>query len=310
MPSRQQQALVVPGIGIEGDFADMNPRFSVLAGPGALVSGPAGIFVGRFAWLSAQAMDPDYAAAVVNNFGFGVPDGFVPRSGQVSIVTPYLADSTLLIQQGAPIWLAAGGGFLVRNSGSNQVLVGMKAYANLNSGLATFAATGAPTSVAMTGSIAAGTAFAGTGSISGNILTITAQSAGALAPGSIITGTGIVTGSQVVAQLTSTASLGALGTTGTYALNIGEQTVASEAIAGTYGVLTVATGGPPVSGATLTGSSPTATVWGQLSATTWVVSPSQTAASITAAVVNVETKWIARSSGLAGELVKMSEILQ
>jgi hypothetical protein len=299
----------------------MNPRYSVLAGPGALVSGSAGVFVGRFAWLSQAALDPDYAAAIVNNFGVGVPDGFVPRSGQQSLITQYLADSTLLIQQGAPLWLAAGGGFLVRNSGSNQALVwpvAMKAYANLANGLATFAATGSPTTASLTtSSIAANTTVAAismTGSITNNVLTVTAVSTGTLYPGTILTGpSGVATGTQVVAQLTSTATGGALGGLGTYALSIGEQTVASGTVVGTYGILTVGGGGPPVSGSVLSGTGVTTgtIVWGQLTASTWVVSPSQTAASTTiTATLNVETKWAARSSGGAGELIKISEIAQ
>jgi hypothetical protein len=320
MPSRQQQALAVPGIGVEGDFADMNPRFSVLAGPGALVTGPSGVYVGRFAWLSQQSLDPDYAAQIVNNFGFGVPDGFVPRSGQQGLITQYLADSSLLIQQGAPLWLAAGGGFLVRNSGTTQALVGQKAYAALNSGLANFAATGSPTTVSFSTTAVivtnttADAAISMTGSITNNILTVTAVATGHIYPGTILTGpSGVATGTQVIQQLTSTAAGGALGGTGTYALSIGEQTVASGTVVGTWGQLTVLTG-TPVSGGTLTtaGTANGSVVWGQLSPGVWVVSPSTAQATGTAMTenVNVETKWAARSSGGAGELIKISEVSQ
>jgi hypothetical protein len=312
----QNQVGGLPAPAVSGDFASANwNRYSVLSGPGGLVAGSLGVFVGQFAWLSQQFLDPDNAAQIVNSFGNGVPDGFVARPTNPAIITTYLADATMLVNAGQPLTLASGGDYWCVNNGTTQALVGQKAYANLNNGQVSFAATGSPPgSLSLTTStIAAATAFAGTGSISGNVLTITAQSAGALVPGSIITGTGVATGSQVVAQLTSTAAAGALGTTGTYALSIGEQTVASEAIAGTYGVLTVGGGGPAVPGGVLSGTGVTTgtVVWGQLSATTWVVSPSQTTASTTIAeTTTVETKWFARSSGAAGELVKISEITQ
>jgi len=43
-----------PAPGIEGDFCNKNPRFSVDAGPGGLVAGDKGVVVGRFAWLSFE----------------------------------------------------------------------------------------------------------------------------------------------------------------------------------------------------------------------------------------------------------------
>jgi hypothetical protein len=81
-------------------------------------------------------------------------------------------------------------------------------------------------------------------------------------------------------------------------------------VVGTWGLLTV-TSGTVTPGGVLSSTATTGTtVWQQLTATTFVVSPSQTAASVTVETTNVETKWIARSSGNVGELVKISEIIQ
>lgn len=300
----------LPSPGVEGDFADFNPRFTALSGPGGLVAGAAGVSVGRFCWFSSQSIDPDNAPTVVNSFGFSsAPDGLVPRPGQQAIIPNYLQESSMLINQGLPVWVLTSGGLWVVNRGAAQALIGMKAYANFSTGAVSFAATGTPTQVSLTtSSIAAATAISATGSISGNVMTITAISAGSIYPGAIITGTGVATGSQVVSQLTGTPQ-----GIGTYALSISEQSVASEALAGTYGVLTVGGGGPPIQGGVLSGSGVTAgtTVWQQLTATTWVVSPSQTASSTTITEnVTVETKWYARSSGGVGELVKISDIVQ
>jgi hypothetical protein len=307
----QTQVNGLPSPGIEGDFSDFNPRFSVLAGPGGLVAGAAGVIVGRFAWLSQQGIDPDNAATIVNSFGYGVvPDGLVPRSGQQAIITQYLADSTMTINTGLPVWMMSGGGLWVKNNGAALATVGQKAYANFNNGAVTFAATGSPTTVSLTtSSIAAATAISVTGSISGNVLTVTAVSTGTIYPGAILTGTNVASGTQVVAQLTNNGTIGGIGT---YALNIAEQSVASETIGGTYGVLTVGAGAP-IQGGILSGSGVTTgtVVWGQLTASTWVVSPSQTASSTTITeTTNVETKWYARSSGGVGEIVKISEIVQ
>lgn len=305
----QTQVNGLPAPGIEGDFADFNPRYTALSGPGGMVAGSAGVNIGKFCWFSYQGIDPDNAPTVVNSFGFGgVPDGLVPRPGQQAIITQYLAESSMQINQGLPVWVMTSGGLWVKNTGSALATRGLKAYAKFSDGTVTFAATGSPTTVSLTtSSIAAATAISVTGSISGNVLTVTAVSTGTVVPGAILTGTNVATGTQVVSQLSGTA-----GGIGTYALNIAEQSVASETISGTYGILTVGAG-TPVQGGVLSGSGVTTgtVVWGQLSATTWAVSPSQTASSTTITEnVNVETKWYSVSSGGVGELVKISDITQ
>jgi hypothetical protein len=189
----------------------------------------------------------------------------------------------------------------------------MKAYARFTDGGVIFAASGAAASSSIGSStIAAATAVTGTASISGNVLTATAVTAGTIVPGMILTGpSGVATGSQVVAQLPLIAGEVA-GGVGRYALSIGSQSVPSDAsLAGTNGVLTVASG-VVTSGAIVAGVGVTTgtTVWGQLSPTTWVVSPSQAVGPVAMTVTSdVETKWVAQSSGLAGELVKISDHL-
>lgn len=301
----QTQVYFQPAPAVPGDFCDSNPRASVDAGPFGLVAGAAGVTIGGFGWISAAQIDTDDAPSIVNSFGSGPIAGFVHRAQQ-GLITTFLADASMTIPQGFPVTLMSAGGFWVKNSGSGLAVPGQKAYANFSNGLVTFAATGSASTASLTtSSIAAGTAIAGTASISGNVLTVTAVSAGTIYPGAILTGpSGVASGTQVVAQLSGTS-----GGVGTYALSIPEQTVASGALAGTYGILTVGGGGPPSLGSVLSGSGVTVgtAVWQQLTNTTWVVSPSQTVTSTTiTATTNVETKFIAMSSGLAGELVKIS----
>ena len=292
---------------VAGDFADKNPRVSVVAGPGALVAGAAGVTVGRFAWW-----DPANQSKVLNT-GFGPVTGFVARVQQ-ALITAFLAEGSNVIPAGHPLTVHSAGAFWVQNDGSGEALVGQKAYASYADGKVTFAATGSPSTASGTAStIAAATAISCTGSITGNVLTVTATSTGTIVPGAILTGSGVATGTQVTAQLSGTA-----GGVGTYSVNIPDQAVASTTIGGTYGTLTVGgtVTGTFVVGATLSGSGVTAgtTIWGlgtgSGGAGTYIVSPSQTASSTTiTAAVNVETKFVAMSAGPAGGLVKISSHL-
>jgi hypothetical protein len=312
------QINVQPAPAVAGDFASANYRTSVLAGPGGLVTGASGVIIGNFGWY-----DPTNQQ-VVNNFGSGPVAGFVHREQQGEFTT-YLAEASLGVLPGMPITLMSSGDYWIKNSGTTEVLVGQSAYATYATGAATFAAAGSPTTAtAATSTIgAAATPPAFTGSIGtnqgvvglgGNILTVSAVSAGAIYPGTIIAGVGVATNTQVTAQLTGTT-----GGVGTYTVNIPEQSVASESMTGTYGVLTL--GAAPSAafgvGDVLSGTNVTTgtAIWQLLTGTggsgsTYVVSPSQTAGSTTiTATLNVQTKWVAASPGAPGELVKITSWL-
>lgn len=306
------QVSTQPAPAVAGDFCDTNPRATVDAGPGGLVAGPAGVTVGRFAWFLDTSFDVNDTPQQVANTGTGPVTGFVHREQQ-GLITTYLAASGMLIPQGFPVTLFSAGGFWCKNDGTTQVILGNKAYANYADGRVTFAATGSPTTGSCTGSIGVQT-VSFTGSISGSILTVSAVSAGTLVAGAVLTGgTGLVTGTTVISQISGT-----VGGVGTYALNISEQTVASAALTGTYGLLTVsavASGSLGV-GDVLSGSGITSGTYisqlgtGSGLTGTYYVSPSQTVGSITITFnLNVETKWVAMSGGLAGELIKISSFV-
>ncbi len=80
-----------------------------------------------------------------------------------------------------------------------------------------------------------GLTFSGTGSISGNTLTIDPGVTGTVSPHQEISGTGVASPTYIVAQLTGTA-----GAAGTYSTSGDTQTVASTAMTGTYYTGTVA----------------------------------------------------------------------
>lgn len=341
----------LPAPGVAGDFADSNPGFRVLSGPGGLVSGSTayGVWpvtsnpgsgsaiVGRFGWLDQQVVDPDNAATIVNSFwspGAGVstsiigmvtsgaPDGFISRPDSPAIIATYLADATMVIQQGAPVPLWAGGrAFWCVNDGTTIVRPGMKAYADLASGKVSFAASAAPLFAETTaGDIAAAT-WTATGSISGNVMTVgtvTGTGASIIVPGATVTGASVATGTVVVTQLTGTA-----GGAGTYSVNVGGQTVAAgTALSGAFGTLTVAptvTGTFKVGGvvgnstANVTaGTTITALGTGTGGAGTYYVNTQVTIISSQTMYFssNVETQWVARSGGGLLEMVKISTVIQ
>lgn len=305
----QSSVNVAQAPAVAGDFCSKNPRFSYDAGPGGLVAGPGGVIIARFAWATAPN-DGDGSPATVLNSGYGLPSGFVHREQQ-GLNTTYLSSAGMTIPGGFGMTLMIGADLWVVNDGTTEASPGQKAYANFADGKVTFAATasatGGGTSTAST--IAAATAVT-TGSIADNVMTLTAIGSGTVYPGSAVTGTGVAANTFIDSQLSGTT-----GGIGTYLLSVGEQTIASETLTMTYGLMTI--GGTVVAGfavnQTVTGPNvavPTsiiALISGTGAAGTYAVTPTQTAGSAAInSATNIETKYYCRSSGLPGELVKMS----
>jgi hypothetical protein len=292
------QVNVVPAVGVEGDFASVNPRASVVNGPGAFVAGSSGVNVGRFAWADANNL-------TVSNFGGGAPTGFVARAQQ-ALITAFLAESSMQVPTGMPVTLYSTGDYWVKNAGASSSAIGQAAYVNNSTGQVQFGSNFAGASV--TGSIAANVV---TGSIAGQTLTVSAVTSGTLAVGQTISGTGVTAGTTITALGTGT------GGTGTYTVSI-SQTVSSTTITASGGTLTVtAVGsgtlglGDALSGTGVTaGTYITGLLTGAGGTGTYLVSVGQTAASTTITVATgTQTKWVALSVGAPGELVKMSSYL-
>jgi hypothetical protein len=298
----QQTVNIQPAPAVVGDFASANPRTSVLAGPGQLVAGPAGLIVGRFAWV-----DSTYTLA--NNNGTGLPAGFVGRQGNTAMITIFLAETSMIVPSGIFCTLYNEGEFWVVNSGANEVLPNQKAYAQYGTGLVTFGATGTPPATSsVTGAVTAGTGSA-TASISGNLMTIPGAVTGSMNVGGILSGTNVVTGTTITSQVSGTAN-----GTGIYTVSI-PQTVASTTISETHGILTVTVAGanPLVVGDVLSGGTiaagTTITAFGTGAGGlgTYILSNNTTSSSGTvAATSGIETKWLSGSFAAAGELVKMT----
>jgi hypothetical protein len=301
------QVQVQPAIGVEGDFCDHNPRSSVDAGPGGLVAGPSGATIGRFAWATYPA-DGDGAPAFVNNFGGGPVTGFVHRAQQ-ALLTAYLQAYGMLIPAGFQMALMSSGGFFAKNAGATQCQVGYKAFANILNGSVSFAPAGTiPGGASGATSAVVKTTLTVVGSISGNVLTVESVGAGAVYNGAILASNGV---GRVVKQLSGTPK-GA----GTYLLSVNEQNVAAgTTIGGFYGVITfgTVTGGPFTVNMALSGTGVAANsyisddITGGTTSGTMVVVPETAVSSATIVGSSVvETKWIAMSVGLTGEIVKIS----
>ena len=306
----QSTVNTMPGVAVAGDFAGHNPRAVALAGPGAYVAGAAGVTIGAFAWENYQGIDPDNSPAIVNSFGSGQVTGFVHNEFQ-GLNTVFLSESGRTIQKGGPVTLYAAGDFWVLNSGTTAAQINQVCYANFANGLASFAASGSPTTVSgWTGGIAAGSASF-TGVLSGNVLTASAVT-GSIYPGAVLTGG--ASGTTIVVQLSGTAN-GA----GTYAVSIGEQSVASTSMSLTYGTLTATAPssgtlgvGQQITTGAATGTTITALGTGSGGAGTYIVNLTQTVSGGTTMVAasSVATKWVSQSAGAVGELIKISSWLQ
>ena len=307
-----------PAPAVQGDFASNNTnRFSYLAGPGALVAGASGVNVGLFAWVEPLFLDPNGNGSIVNNFGSGPVSGFIAREQQ-GLNTVYLSDASMFIPQGFGVTVFDSGDFWALNSGGNQALPGMKAYANFLTGAVTFNYPNTPVTASATlSTVTAGTAAAFTGVINGNVLTTSGVVTNTIYPGAVVTGSGVAANTSIIGQLSGTT-----GGAGTYAVSPPEQTVASTALTVTPYILTT-TGGTVTgtivigsvinsAGGTVTATPPAAIigagVTAQYATGVWVVS--SLGATVTSGTVvlesNVETKWFARSAGLANEIVKIS----
>jgi hypothetical protein len=241
----------VQAIGVEGDFAAPGNPFSTVDAPnaGGFVAGELGVAVGAFAWIDATD------GYTLDNFGAGVPAGFVHRAQQ-GVFNSFGTNASLVVPQGLPVAIMNSGDFYARNNGTVAATIGMKVYALNASGLATFnvtatppsgaTATGAtlytPTSAATGGALPVANTCTGSIAVGTNVLTVTAVGAGSvLGAGQTITGTGIDPAAvvSIVAQLPG----GTLGGVGTYTIS----TTVSLAVAST--TITLSGGGLTLTGA-------------------------------------------------------------
>ena len=324
----QTQAYNQPVMAIAGDFASNNPYFTFDAGQGGLVSGSGGVTVGNFAWVQYPT-DADGTPSQVYNTpiasfgathgfyggGYVQPDGVVHREQQ-AMITTFLGYSSQVIVPGQQMSLMNGGDLWVVNSGTTAATYKQKAFARVVDGAVLFASSGSAGGVlaVATTAVISSQQFSGTGSITGNVLTITGNAAGGAYPGATVGAPGV---GVIVAVLTGTPT-----GTGTFLLSMGEQSITSTNVVANYGQIAVSAGtlftAPLTVGEIITGSG---VVTAPATVLTWIISGASSTVTVTAVVNNtlavatttmtfagaIETKWWALSTGLTGELIKITD---
>lgn len=177
--SFQSQVNLYQNPAVAGDFADHNPRTSMTAGEGALVSGPAGVVIGRFAWADANGVVTN---GVVNTAAASY--GFVHREQQ-GLITQFLAESGNTIVPGCNMSLLKRGA--VWASFAAGATFKQRVYINLADGSA------------VAGNAVATDTFTATTTNASTTIAVTAVNAGnVLASGQPISGTGIPAGAYIV----------------------------------------------------------------------------------------------------------------
>ena len=205
--------LVLPPA-VEGDFASANPRATLLAGPGALVAGPSGVLVGKFAWVNPS----DFSTTSNQGTAPNAPDGFVHRDQQ-ALITVYLETASQLVPEGFPVTLHNAGDFWVKNLGPAALTKDATVYAGYADGGAySSAPTGASVTATLgstnTGSL--GATFTAAASVASETLVITAVT-GVISVGDTVSGSGITDTPTIASQVSGTP-----GGAGTYLLNTPE----------------------------------------------------------------------------------------
>jgi len=254
--------LVLPPA-VEGDFASANPRATLLAGPGALVAGPSGVLVGKFAWVNPS----DFTTTSNQGTAPNAPDGFVHRDQQ-ALITVYLETASQAIPEGFPVTLHNAGDFWVKNLGPSALTKGATVYAGYADGGAyssapagaSVTATLGSTNTAAIGSTSTGTVVAG----NANQITLSSVT-GKIYVGDTIAGTGVPANTAITAQISGTAN-------GAGVYETSNQTTAAAATITTFGTTLVvsATTGLISVGATVAGGAGfpvAATVVSQISGT-------------------------------------------
>lgn len=284
-------------LAVEGDFASVNPRAAVLTSAGGLVTGPLGVTVARFAWVAADGR-------TVTNFGEGAvaPTGYVRRDMGAALITQYLGEFGNLIPGGFPITLFDAGDFWIKVRG-NAAVYGSSVYAAYADGTPYVGA--APAGATATGSI--GATF--TATATGTSLAVTSVT-GIISPGDTISGTGVPTGTTIVSGPSA-------GGAGTY-ITSGATTAASATVTSfgnVVNVTAVATGTlAPGQAVTGTGVPASATFASQLSGAVGGIGvytlniPASAYAASTALTVagGIVTKFVVKTAGAVGDLVKIS----
>lgn len=109
----QTQVNINPASGVVGDFASDNPRHTLLAGKAQhKVGAGSNVVIGSFAEVDAKT------GLTVATLTGKNPLGFVGRRSNMGVITTWLAESSLALNQGQPVTLYDSGDFYVALAGA------------------------------------------------------------------------------------------------------------------------------------------------------------------------------------------------
>lgn len=216
MTGFQRRINVEPAPAVEGDFASMNPRKSLIPPlPGAYVVGDANVRVGYFAWGANDGKV--YSSFAAANAVGGPIVGFVARQPNepAAMITAFLGESIMTLQVGREVTLMNGGDFYVNLPGATPTAA---VFVLLTTGAPSLVddATTDPTgftslSTAKVNAVSDATA---TIAVTTGILTLSAPASGVYEVGQRVTGVGVPAETYITRQLT-----GGAGGAGTYQTN-------------------------------------------------------------------------------------------
>lgn len=287
-----------PGVGEAGDFYGVNPRASVLAGPGEFTSPSGGVLVGHFVWADADS--GNVSASYVPGYQLG----FLHREGTTNtVIVNFLGSYATLVLQGFPLTLFSEGDFWA--SFAAGATPGQSVYADPANGAAIAGASGGINAATLTATL--GFTDAGM-TASGTTLTLPTP-VGLVSIGDTVASATITDSPTILAQLTGPA-----GGAGTYTISHSETVASPEAITGSSHVLNVsavATGalgvGGVVSGSGITSATIASLGTGTGGAGTYILSGAQQQhASEAMTVAAVATPWKVNSVAANGELAIIS----
>lgn len=195
-----------PAPGEAGDFYGVNPRASILGGPGMYSAPAGGLVVGRVAWVN-----PD-TGEVSQSFVEAAQLGFLHRENN-AVITDFLGEATYVVFEGLPITLFDQGDFW--GSFADGATPGQRVWANPGTGALIAGGATAPAldsytaSAGFGGTTQQGAAFSI--AVTGNVATVSLLTAGGYVDaGTVVFSATIPAGQALGARLTGSA--GGIGT--------------------------------------------------------------------------------------------------
>lgn len=129
----QKQVNIDLAVGVAGDFASVNPQFTLLAGRKMYRVGAAPVVIGTFAAADTVT------GLVSNTITTGKALGFVGRQSNQAVITNWLGAASMAIPQGSQVTLYSKGDFYVTSE--DAATYGMKVFALNATGEIKFSAT-------------------------------------------------------------------------------------------------------------------------------------------------------------------------